>query len=105
MAYQSNRFIRTAGGLSNSGYNEWLLDTTDTLATVNTDGYVSDGATKGANVGDFVKVRVWSALPTGSGPIDAAATVTAFQLMVVASKGATSIDLTDGTAVSLTDTD
>lgn len=97
MAYSSANFRLITGGLSNSYYNEWLLDTTDTIATVNTSGYVSDGVTKGAGEGDLVKVRIWDTIGTGD--------VSAFHLCWVIGTSGDGIDLTDGLAITATNTD
>ena len=110
MAYQSGRLRLISGGLSNAGFNEWLLDTVDPIATVNTDGYVSDGALRGLNVGDILTVRVWDAFPQAtqqdaSLPIPETSTITAFSQMIVSAKGEESVDLSDGSAISTANAD
>lgn len=101
MAYNPAYFIMTLETLSGNGsYREWVLKTTDAIATVNTDGYVSDGYRKGARNGDKVTVQTYSSLTDGSAP-------TAVNTCWVVGEDATAltIDLSDGDAATLTDTD
>ncbi len=73
MAYVSSGLrLRTSGTV-----NEWILNTTDSVATAMGAGYVSDaGPTdvlpgRGMQVGDMVFVRVMTALPSdGEAPAD-----------------------------------
>lgn len=50
----------------------WVLDTVDTIATVNTAGFISDGGHaaangKGMEKGDLVYVRIWTtAIPAAN---------------------------------------
>src|SRR5690349_8531607 len=98
MAYASSNFRLHKGGLSGTAsMNEWVLDTVDAIATVNTSGYVSDGVTKGAKKGDVVWVRIWDTVGTG--------TVSAINLCWVIGTSGAGIDLTDGLAVTATNTD
>lgn len=102
MAYETQGFKLLSGGLSGPGVcNTWLLDTTDAIATVNTSNYVSDGVTKGAQQGDIVFVRTRTSTLAGA--------VTAVHMCWVidvgTGTGAKGIDLTDGLAVTATDTD
>lgn len=98
MAYASTNFKLMNGGLSGiSNLNVWVLDTVDAIADVNTAAYVSDGYTKGARKGDLVYVRIWDTIGTG--------TVSAFHLCWVIAVTSPSIDLTDGLAITATNTD
>jgi hypothetical protein len=100
--YSSPNFKLMNGGLSGvSQCQVWLLDTVDAIATVNTSNYVSDGYKKGARQGDIVWVRTWDTVGTGS--------VSAVNICwVIDEQTGTDeqgIDLTDGLAVTATDTD
>ncbi|MGN6773244.1 MAG: hypothetical protein ACTHJQ_25870 [Rhizobiaceae bacterium] len=98
MAYASSNFKLMNGGLSGIGeLNVWLLDTVDAITDVNTSGYVSDGYRKGARKGDLVYVRIWDTIGTG--------TVSAFYLCWVIGATSPAIDLTDGLAITATNTD
>lgn len=90
------------------GGQEWWYDTTDAISVVRAANYVSDALVRGMEKGDFVWVRVWSALPntstakqTGSGT---APTLSAVQQMVVLGVASTGADLSDGSAITLTNT-
>ena len=98
MAYATANFKLHKGGLSGAAcMNEWVLDSVDAIADINTAAYVSDGYTKGARKGDLVHVRIWDTVGTG--------TVSAYHLCWVIAVTSPSIDLTDGLAVTATDTD
>ena len=102
MAYVSSGFKLLMGGLSGPGnVNVWLLDSTDAIATVNTSNYVSDGYEKGARQGDMVLVRTRTTTLSGA--------VTAINWCWVIDEAtgtdALGVDLTDGLAVTATDTD
>lgn len=100
MAYASNELRLLVGGaMSNlSGPNIWSLDTADGLTTVDAAGYISDATARGVRVGDVVIVRVWSSLATKS-------SLSAASVMAVASITSGAANLTDGTAISVTNTD
>jgi hypothetical protein len=101
MAYSTAKFMLHSGGLSNDGFNTWLLDTEDAIATVNTSNYVSDGVSLGAKQGDEVIVRTRASMPSGA--------VTAMNYCFVIDVGTGTdglgIDLTDGTENDNTDSD
>lgn len=102
MAYVTQGFKLLRGGMSGTGmFNEWLLDTTDAIATVNTSNYVSDGYKKGARQGDVVWVRTRTSTLTGA--------ITAVNICWVIDEATGTdtlgIDVTDGLAVTATDTD
>lgn len=103
MAYISGGLSLRQSGLSGQGYNEWNLDGEDAPATARVSGYITDGVDKGLQVGDLVHLRQWTTYTdqyTRTGP------VLAYQLMIVVSISAAGVvDLSDGTAISLTDTD
>ena len=109
MAYISKDLtcILRAGGTV--GFNMWLYDTVDAI------GYISDAAQPAANPrgiekGDIIIVRRWTtAIPaTQAEKLTAAATanvlvgVTLHNVLGISTAGAA--DLTDGTAVAVTNT-
>lgn len=103
MAYISEGLSLKQTGLSGQGYNEWSFDSEDAGSAVRVNGYITDAEQKGLEVGDWVWHRQWTSYTdqyTRTGPVLNA------NLMVVASINANgSADLTDGTAISVTDTD
>lgn len=76
-----------------AGPRRWLYTSADAIATVNTTGYFTNGYTLGMRVGDTVEVRD-TATPTTS-------------LCTVIDVNATTgvADISDGTAISQTDSD
>lgn len=102
MAYASSNFKLMLGGLSGASQMQiWVLDTTDAIATVNTSNYVSDGTTKGARAGDLVYVRTWSTIGSGA----PSAVNTCIVLETGTGTDDQGIDLSDGDAATMTDTD
>lgn len=102
MAYDSSGFKLLTDGLSGaSTMKTWLLDSVDAIATVNTSNYVSDGYRKGARQGDLVLVR------TRTTTLSGAVTAVNWCWVIDEATGsdALGIDLTDGLAVTATDTD
>lgn len=101
MAYDPTGLQLHTAGMSNTNNNEWTLNTTDAIATVNTSNYISDGVTRGMKQGDSVMVKLRASLPMGA--------VTALNLCYVIDVGTGSdgkgVDLTDGLVVTATDTD
>lgn len=87
MAYSATGLTRMAGG---GGYNMWYYSSTDALSVVRASGYFNDAATM-MNVGDLVIVYDSDA-PT-------------IALSVVLSNTGTVVDIADGTAITVTDTD
>tara|TARA_R100001443_G_scaffold1750_7_gene6148 strand:+ start:4726 stop:4989 length:264 start_codon:yes stop_codon:yes gene_type:complete len=87
MAYTSAGLTRMAGG---GGHNIWYYDSTDTLETVDQEGYFNDAAGM-INVGDIVFVY------DNDAP--------AMTICTVLSNTGTVVDLSDGTALDLTDDD
>lgn len=87
MAYTSTGLTRMAGG---GGYNMWYYSSTDALSVVRVSGYFNDAAGM-MNVGDLVIVYDSDA-PT-------------IALSVVLSNNGSVVDIADGTAIDVTDTD
>jgi|TARA_R100001463_G_scaffold56006_2_gene107865 hypothetical protein len=87
MAYSSNGLTRMAGG---GGYNMWYYSSTDALSAVRASGYFNDAAGM-MNVGDLVIVYDSDA-PT-------------IALSVVLSNTGSVVDIADGTAITVTDSD
>lgn len=100
--YASSNFKLMVGGLSGAASMQiWVLETVDTIATVNTSNYVSDGTRKGAREGDVVYVRIWDTIGTG----DVSAVHLCWVIDTATGTDALGIDLTDGLAITATDTD
>lgn len=97
MAYISKYLGVVSQKIGNNGFSEWSLETTDTIATINTDGYISDGVTRGMKQGDEVTVRIRASLPAGA--------VSAIHKCWVIDTDGEAVDLTDGLAVTATNTD
>lgn len=70
----------------------WYYESADAIATVNTAAYVSNGAALGMKVGDTVIVRD-TATPTTS------------LCTVISVTAGSSVDLSDGTAITQTNSD
>lgn len=96
MAYStSNPPMLLAGGLS-SGANQpriWTYASTDAATAVRVSNYISNGYNLGMRKGDLV-----IAIDTDAAPIS-------MQLMIVTEATTTVTDLSDGVAVTATDTD
>lgn len=95
MAYATSNppalLIPRVGG----GFNIWVYKSTDAATVVRVTGYITNGVDLGMKAGDLV-----IAIDTDASPIS-------MQLMIVTSIDTTggSVDLSDGTAVTATDTD
>lgn len=115
MAYISKDLtcILRAGG--SVGFNVWLYDSVDPIATIYAIGYISDAAQPAANPrglekGDLVIVRRWTtAIPAATPEKLTAAAVanilvggTLHWVLGISTAGAA--DLTDGTAIVVTNT-
>lgn len=92
------------------GFKLWLFDTTDVTADVDTSAYISDAVKKGMNKGDLILRRTWTSLPTratgmqtaaGSAPVLASGGF--HWVLGITSAGAA--DVTDVTALAVTNTD
>lgn len=101
MAYDPNGLYLVRDAFSKAGLKEWELHTTDAIATVNTSDYISDGVRRGMEQGDRVRVVTRSSLPTG----DVTAQNECWVINVGTGSAAEGVDLTDGLAVTATDTD
>lgn len=101
MAYNPAGLFLVRDSLSGAGKKEWELHTTDAIADVNTSNYISDGVKRGLSQGDTVKVVIRASLPSGA--------VSAIHLCWVIDVGTGTdtlgVDLTDGLAITATDTD
>jgi len=97
MAYDATKLTLMANGQAAGAPRLWFLDTVDTGATVNTDAYISDGASRGMGVGDLV-MCVHRTSSSNSLPAD-------FRQYIVLSVGATSVDLSDGSQIGVGDAD
>lgn len=115
MAYVSKDLtcILRAGG--SVGFNLWLYDTVDAIATVYAANYISDAAQPAANPrgmekGDIVIVRRWTtAIPaatsekrTAAGSANILVGVTLHNVLGISTAGAA--DLTDGLTITMTNT-
>jgi hypothetical protein len=91
MAY-SETGLQPIGGQSKAGSapQMWAYTSADAIATVNTSGYFNN-ASDLMKVGDLIYVRD-SATPTAS-------------LVIVLSNASGVVDVSDGTAISVADTD
>lgn len=93
MAYStSNPPALIAEGVGGN-FRLWAYKSTDAPAAVRVSGYITDGYALGMRAGDLVLV-----VDTDASPIT-------LQLMIVTSATASAVDLSDGTAVTATDTD
>lgn len=75
-----------------AGRRTWSYESADAIATVNTSGYFSNGAALGMKVGDIVRVR------------DTATPTETIAVVIDVTAGGQA-DISDGTSVSVTDTD
>lgn len=75
-----------------NGGSKWMYDSADAATVVRADGYITDGQYLGMKVGDSVE------------QIDTAGGSVAHQYTVVAVNANGSVDLSDGSAISTTDT-
>lgn len=92
MAFDRTKFARSSAHANADVPVMWNYKTTDTLATVNTAGYFNSVA-KEVNVGDLI----YAFTDTGGTPTPA-------HFFVNANSG-TVVDVADGNALTLTDTD
>lgn len=93
MAYAtSNPPFLIAEGIQGTG-SLWMYRSTDAATAVRVSGYFTDGYDLGMRAGDLV-----ISVDTDASPIT-------MQLMIVTSATASAVDLSDGTAVTATDTD
>ena len=83
------------GGIGNTQRSVWAMENTDAVTTVRVAGYISNARARGMKVGDIVDYT-----KTDASPIT-------IQRMIVVSINATTgaADLSDGTAITATNTD
>lgn len=97
MAYSTaNPPALVEGGTLKGAIQEWVYQSTDAATAVRVAGYITNGGALGMRVGDTVKV------------VDTDASPVAVQLMNVVSVSATypgAVDLSDGVAITATNTD
>lgn len=103
MAYNTNGLSLKSSGLSGQGFNDWQLDTTDVLATVNTSGYITDAEERGMQAGDRVEVRRWTAVATNGTVTAPPLALSITMVQVINADG--SADLLDGTDIASADAD
>jgi len=87
MAYSASGLTRMTGG---GGHNMWFYDSTDAMTVVRASGYFNDAAGM-INVGDVIFV-LDSDAPTLS-------------VALVLSNTGSVVDISDGTAITVTDSD
>ena len=92
MAYSTTNQPRLLVGGFSGAYNIWVYASPDAAALVRAAGYFTDGYNLGMRKGDLVM------------QVDNDATPIAMQLMTVATATAASVDLSDGTAITATNT-
>lgn len=91
--------------------HQWHYETTDTQATMNTANYFDGLAARGAQIGDEIYATVWtSAVPTGGHPVPGTSAISArirFMINAIAAgdPATAHIDVADGDAYTMTDTD
>ena len=87
MAYSASGLTRMAGG---GGHNLWFYDSTDAITAVRVSGYFNNAASM-LNVGDAIFV------------LDSDAP--ALSISLVLSNNGSVVDIADGTAITVTDSD
>jgi len=91
MAYATSNPPELLIGLQN--FRMWIYKSTDASSAVDASGYITDGYARGMRQGDIVLVQ-----DTDASPI-------ATQICMVTSDTSEVIDLSDGVAITATDTD
>lgn len=82
-----------------AGMNRWVYKTADTVATVNTSGYIDDeGVIARMGIGDIIDVIVLDSVTVPT-------SVSAVSTLVCVSNNGTTVDLSDGESIGVTDTD
>ncbi len=83
------------GGIGNTQRSVWAMKNTDAVTTVRVAGYISNARARGMKVGDIVNYTKTDASP-----------ITIQEMIVVAINSTTgAADLSDGTAITATNTD
>ena len=91
MAYSTSNPPHRISGTPN--FSLWIYKSTDAASDVRVSGYFTNGYDLGMRAGDIVFV-----VDTDASPIAA-------QIMIVTSATSSAVDLSDGTAITATDTD
>ncbi|BCH55990.1 hypothetical protein [Agrobacterium vitis] len=106
MAYNKIGLRLLVRAPSGGGCNVWNLQTVDAIADVNTSNYISDGVRQGMRKGDVVYVSIGAALNT-AGNLAAGPTSVVMCWVIDVGTGTDTlgVDLTDGLAITATDTD
>lgn len=114
MAYVSSALRKVLDFGGPVGGSMWVYDTPDAVATVYAAAYISDAGSKGLRKGDIVLHRRWTtSTPVADSEVRTAAGVANIflgaTLMVVmgltaGSNGEFTADLSDGTAIAVTNT-
>ena len=91
MAYSDSTGPELVVGLQS--FRLWVLKNTDAVTAARVSGYITDGYDRGMRANDLLMY------------IDTDASPQTVQLMVVSEPSAGVVDLSDGTAVTATDTD
>lgn len=115
MAYISKDLTCVLRHGGSVGMNVWLYDSVDAIATIYAIGYISDAGqpavgAKGMEKGDIVIVRRWTtAIPaatsekrTAAGTANILVATTLHMVLGISTAGAA--DLTDGLAITITNT-
>lgn len=92
MAFEKTKFVPLSAQANSDAPRWWSYRTDDTQADVNTSGYF-DSVSERVNVGDVIY-----------GHVDADGTP-AYVLFAVVSNASGVVDVSDGTAITATDTD
>lgn len=110
MAYVSAQLRKGNDMGGDVGGAVYYYDTVDALATIYAIGYISDALAKGMRKGDLVHVRRWTtAIPVLDSEVLTAAAVANILVSytlhtVIGMSTAGAADLTDGLAVTITNT-
>lgn len=93
MAYSTSNPPSLISQAVAGGRKLWLYASTDAATVVRVTGYITDGYLRGMRAGDLVLM-----IDTDASPIAA-------QMMIVSSASTTATDLSDGVAITATNTD
>lgn len=104
MAYVPSQFNLMYGDMQGK-FRMWVLDTSDAAADVDTAAYVSDGYTRGARKGDLVLRRTWAGTVDTTGNRANWGALSTWGWHMVKDESTASVDLTDTTTGTMTDTD
>ena len=85
--------VLVSSQLGKMGGKVWLYDSTDAATAVRVDGYIANGSDLGMSVGDIVD------------QVDSVGGTVAHRYVVLSVTAGGAADLSDGTALTVTDTD